>query len=189
MMFTLMLFACSLSDPMEARAEHAALVCYDNGTLVYASETTVDDLTRIGCSDRYAAPSNCEGGQGWCLFTDKGVQFSSSTLNCVPRIPQEYYVVRDACYLQERNDRIEEGRKKLDAERAAVGLPPVAERDVSKPKSLAEYNAERAALGLPPADTLPPSILRTMQEEAAAARAPAVAPLRVPAPVAPAVAP
>jgi len=170
MMFTLMLFACALSDPMKARAEHAALVCYDNGTLVYASETTVDDLTRIGCTtDRHAAPENCD--DRWCFFTDKGVKFSTQTLDCVPRIPQEYYVVRDACRLQERNeerneelDRIEEGRKKIDAARAAVGLPPVAERDVSKPKTLAEYNAERAAVGLPPVTTLPPSILRTIAE-------------------------
>ena len=95
MMFTLMLFACSLSDPMEARAEHAALACYDNGTLVYASETTVEDLEFL-----LQQQNECEVGgvnpaprclQHGCEFTDKGVDFETYDLNCVRRIPREAY--------------------------------------------------------------------------------------------------
>jgi hypothetical protein len=95
MMFTLMLFACSISDPMKERAEHAALACYDNGALVYASETTVDDLefllqqqSECGVVGNNPAPRCLQHA---CEFTDKGVDFETYDLNCVPRIPSEAY--------------------------------------------------------------------------------------------------
>jgi hypothetical protein len=32
---------------MERRAEHAVLVCYDNGALAYASETTIEEMSDL----------------------------------------------------------------------------------------------------------------------------------------------
>lgn len=43
-MIVALLMACQVIDPLQERAENAALVCYDNGTLVYASETTIDEM-------------------------------------------------------------------------------------------------------------------------------------------------
>ena len=40
----LILVGCFTFDPMSERAKYAALVCYDNGSLAYASETTVTEL-------------------------------------------------------------------------------------------------------------------------------------------------
>jgi hypothetical protein len=44
MALAFILLSCHISSPLEKRAEQAALVCYDNGTLVYASDTTVEEL-------------------------------------------------------------------------------------------------------------------------------------------------
>jgi hypothetical protein len=44
MLITLILLACAQQSEIERRAEKAALVCYDNGILVYASETTLEEL-------------------------------------------------------------------------------------------------------------------------------------------------
>jgi len=44
MLITLILLACAQQSEIERRAEKAALVCYDNGILVYASETTIEEL-------------------------------------------------------------------------------------------------------------------------------------------------
>ena len=93
--FLALLVGCTPADPMAARAEHAALACYDNGTLVYASETTVDDLqfllqrqSECGVGGYNPAPRCLQHS---CEFTDKGVEFATYDLNCVPRIPAEAY--------------------------------------------------------------------------------------------------
>lgn len=44
MLIALILLACAQQSEIERRAEKAALVCYDNGILVYASETTIEEL-------------------------------------------------------------------------------------------------------------------------------------------------
>jgi hypothetical protein len=44
MALAFILLSCQIASPLEKRAEQAALVCFDNGTLVYASETTVEEL-------------------------------------------------------------------------------------------------------------------------------------------------
>lgn len=46
-MLTILLLACKSDQGLQERAENAALVCYDNGTLVYTSETTVDELDML----------------------------------------------------------------------------------------------------------------------------------------------
>ena len=55
---SILFLGCSTHDPMKERAENAALVCYDNGLLVYASETTTSEISEIvkeqnSCIEKY----------------------------------------------------------------------------------------------------------------------------------------
>ncbi len=43
-MLFFLLTACSWIDRMESRAETSTLVCYNEGTLIYASETTISEM-------------------------------------------------------------------------------------------------------------------------------------------------
>lgn len=66
---SLMFLGCSTHDPMKERAENAALVCYDNGLLVYTSETTTSELSEIvkeqnSCIEKYNKEAN-EYNAGW----------------------------------------------------------------------------------------------------------------------------
>ena len=94
----LLLFSCTQPDPMKQRAENAALVCYDNGTMVYASETTVDELIPLMKQQKEcvaAKMKDCGGrarfvpvtSKNYTIFNDKGVKFESQTLDCVARVP------------------------------------------------------------------------------------------------------
>lgn len=66
---SILFLGCSTHDPMKERAENAALVCYDNGLLVYASETTTSELSEIvkeqnSCIEKYNKEAN-EYNAGW----------------------------------------------------------------------------------------------------------------------------
>lgn len=66
---SLIFLGCSTHDQMKERAENAVLVCYDNGLLVYASETTTSELSKItkeqnSCIEKYNKEAN-EYNTGW----------------------------------------------------------------------------------------------------------------------------
>lgn len=108
-MIAALLMACQVTDLMQERAENAALVCYDNGTLVYASETTqveVGELIRAysQCTSEHVTAgqemirSKCGGDyyftypspftyNGDTQFMDKGVMFKTS-MNCFSRVTE-----------------------------------------------------------------------------------------------------
>ena len=79
-MIAALLMACQVADPMQERAENAALVCYDNGTLVYASETTQTEVTTQ--PDLLAYPFV---GEMQTEFIDKGVRVVTN-LRCLSRV-------------------------------------------------------------------------------------------------------
>jgi len=43
----LFLLGCNVSSSIHDKAEKSVLVCYDNGTLVYASETSIDEMSHL----------------------------------------------------------------------------------------------------------------------------------------------
>ena len=104
--FWVLLIGCSPADPMAARAEHAALACYDNGTLVYASETTVDDLGEVDCATRFKVQPTCNSNRCW--FTDKGVDFATDSLHCVARTPDDCRRAKEAKDTQRNNEILKE---------------------------------------------------------------------------------
>lgn len=55
---SILFLGCSEDDSIEVRAESAVLVCYDKGSLVYASRTKAEDIPQLKewrseCNDRF----------------------------------------------------------------------------------------------------------------------------------------